>query len=73
MRISTTWRTDILELLDAGQPIDRTISFNKATQWLIMTLSQRGVAFKLINLGAGVKRITTETDVCPKCNGTGRC
>jgi hypothetical protein len=27
----------------------------------------------VIQLGAGVKRVTTDVHTCPKCNGTGRC
>ena len=53
--------------------IDVTTATNQAIQWLIMRLSKAEIGFKLIQLGAGVKRVTTETDVCPKCNGTGRC
>ena len=55
------------------KPIDVTCQYNPAIQWLIMLLSKEGISFKLINLGAGVKRVTTLTDVCPKCNGTGKC
>ena len=54
-------------------PIDVTTSHNQAIQWLIASLANREIPFKLIQLGAGVKRVTTLTDVCPKCNGTGRC
>ena len=47
--------------------IDRTTSFLPAAQWLITFLSGLGIPFKVTNLGAGVKRITTETDICPCC------
>lgn len=40
-------------------------SFLPAAQWLIIQLTKNKIPFKLINLGAGVKRITTETDTCP--------
>jgi hypothetical protein len=51
---------------------ERTISHNIASQWLIIALSERNIPFKIFNLGAGVKKITTQTDICPKCNGTGK-
>lgn len=53
--------------------IDVVSNYNPASQWLILNLAKNNISFKVINLGAGVKRITTQTDVCPKCNGTGRC
>jgi len=48
-------------------------SFNLAVQWLVLRLTEASIPFRLIQLGAGVKRVTTETDQCPKCHGTGRC
>lgn len=57
-----------------GQPaIDVTTTCNTAIQWLICQLTAHNIPFKLIQLGAGVKRVTTDTTVCPKCNGTGKC
>jgi len=47
--------------------IDVTVSFPKAATWLVETLAKAGIPFKLYNIGAGVKRITTDTDVCPCC------
>lgn len=48
--------------------IDEHISFNKSAAWLITQLSKNGIPFKVYNLGAGVKRITTfEPDKCPCC------
>lgn len=53
--------------------INVTTSFLKAIQWLICELASKEIPFRVINLGAGVKKITTEVDVCPKCHGTGKC
>lgn len=47
------------------ETIDVTTGFNLAVQWLICRLTERGIPFKLYNLGAGVKRVTTETNTCP--------
>lgn len=49
------------------KPIDETTSFNLAIQWLICRLTRDNIPFKLYNLGAGVKRLTTKTDTCPCC------
>lgn len=50
-----------------------TLDVNLAAKWVIRTLAEMNIPFKVIQLGGGVKRITTDTEVCPKCNGTGRC
>jgi hypothetical protein len=38
-----------------------------AAQALIEWMSKNNIAFKVYNLGAGVKRITSDTDICPCC------
>ena len=71
-QIKLAWKENCLDELNKTGSIDKTISFNKASQWLILTLTEKNIAFRVFNLGAGVKRITTATDWCPKCKGTGR-
>jgi hypothetical protein len=56
--------------MSAHQTIDETLSFTKCAQWLIETLTHFNIDFKIYNLGCGVKRITTVTDVCPCCKKT---
>jgi len=84
-RINPKWADRVLEDVAAyhdplkrgvgfnPKEIDETISYNPAVQWLICLLAQKNIAFKVIQLGAGVKRVTTDVHICPKCNGTGRC
>lgn len=66
-RVSPSWLKERKEEIRKGYVIDITTSFNKAAQALIICLSDADTPFKLYNLGAGVKRITTKTDVCPCC------
>lgn len=85
MRINPQWAERVLKDVAAyhdpmkrgvgfnPEKIDETISYNPAAQWLICLLAQKNIAFKVIQLGGGVKRITTDVHTCPKCNGTGRC
>lgn len=56
-----------MELIKETDNIDRTTGINKAAAWLIMYLTQEEIPFKVYNLGAGVKRITTDTKKCPCC------
>ena len=65
--VNKAWKNDMESLIFQHQPIDVTISFRPALQWLVIKLSNIGVGFKLHNLGAGVTRITTDTTICPCC------
>lgn len=40
-------------------------------KWLIGHLADRDIPFKIINLGAGVKRIIIAEHICPTCGGKG--
>lgn len=61
------WVDKIKGELDAGEAIDETQTWLPCIQWLIKELSTRGRPYNLYNLGAGVKRIVTDTDICPCC------
>lgn len=67
MRISPTWQKRILERINLNLEIEETIDYNPAAQWLIIQLTKVYRPFKILNLGAGVKIITTKTDICPCC------
>lgn len=75
-RISTRWQGEIKQKLAKSPSLEdfnltETISFNPAAKWLIWYLTKIEKPFKVINLGAGVKQITTKVSTCPKCHGTG--
>jgi len=67
MTVNQKWVDKMQRNIFQGKMIDETISFNKTSQWLITMLDKYKIPFKIYNLGAGVKRITTETDICPCC------
>lgn len=67
LRINPTWQAEINSLIVNELPIDVISQYAINTQWLIVQLSKRNIPFKVHNLGAGVKRITTTTDICPCC------
>jgi len=69
--LNDKWKEKILKLLDDPKFELRT-DIPVAAAWLVMTLSGKGIPFRVINLGAGAKLITCKTDACPKCRGTGR-
>lgn len=72
-RVSLKWKEEMREQIGKTSEVDETTGFNLASKWLICMLSEKEIPFKVIHLGAGVKRITTQTETCPKCNGTGKC
>ncbi len=57
----------------SGVTLEFTTAVPMAMAWLVMYLSDVGISFKLMNLGAGVKKLTTDVSICPKCHGTGKC
>lgn len=65
--ISPQWKFDREREIAECRTIDETLTDNLPVKWLICRLAKIGVPFKVYNLGAGVKRITTQTDVCPCC------
>ena len=65
--INSKWKEKMIEIINSVETLDVTISFNPARQWLIERLTDKGKIFRVYNLGAGVKRITTETSQCPCC------
>lgn len=80
MRLNESWKRQQIELVDnwkkaeGNKPvITLDTEFSLAAKWMILFLTECNIPFKVIQLGAGVKRITTDVDVCPKCHGTGRC
>ena len=66
-RINPSWQEEMTEKMDHQINVDTTQSFLPCIQWLVTALSKRGIPHKLYNLGAGVKRVTTDTDTCPCC------
>ena len=67
LRLTEAWTRDAQAKIDGGQPIDYTSVHNIGIQWLVVRLSKAGRAYKIYQLGAGVKRLTTDTTVCPCC------
>ena len=66
--INRAWQKDMIRLMDKGLSIDVTTSFNPSVQWLIQRLVIEEIPYKLYQLGAGVKRVTTDqVDTCPCC------
>ena len=66
-RVNPNWLDEKQRAYAETGIIDTTVSFNKAAQSLVEWLSRQNIKFKVYNLGAGVKRITTDTEVCPCC------
>jgi len=66
-RVNPAWIQEQLKNLRETGDLDATSSYNPAIQSLIVHLTNIGKPFKIYNLGAGVKRITTKTDICPCC------
>lgn len=66
-QLSEAWTSNMAEKISEGLPIDVTIASTMAAQFIVVRLSKVNRPFKIHNLGAGVKRITTDTVICPCC------
>lgn len=66
-RVNPNWLADRQEEWYSTHQINTAISYNAAAQALIEWLAKQNIPFKVYNMGAGVKKITTETDTCPCC------
>ena len=67
-QLDTKWVVAIEESLRNWQPINETLTDRLTLQFLILRLLKDGRPFKVYTLGAGGKRITTDTETCPCCN-----
>lgn len=45
--------------------------YSQAIKWYIEYLSNKNIGCKVVNLGAGVKKVIIDSNVCPYCNGKG--
>ena len=76
-RISEQWmerrKAEVNDYLSPAEiPIPSVItSFNPSAQWYIKYLDSKNLKCKVINLGAGVKRIVHVENICPHCKGKG--
>jgi len=66
-RVNPVWLEETVTSFKTNSTASYTTSFNKAAQALIVRLDKENIPYKLYNLGAGVKKITRQTDICPCC------
>jgi len=71
--LNLQWARRMEELISKNLEVDEVQRYPVHSVWLIEKLARADRPFKVINLGGGVKRITTKVDLCKKCNGTGKC
>lgn len=71
LRLNENWKQEMLKKIQEPD-FEYTTALTLAAKWIILQLSDKKYAFRVMNIGAGVKRITRRTDACPKCHGTGR-
>jgi len=71
--VRLSWKTEMEFVIAEGKPVDEVLTSNQEVKWLVAHLTMQDVPYRLVNLGAGAKRVTTKNlSVCGKCNGTGK-
>ena len=71
VNLPPAWRNKVLDEIYREDFVVRT-EYVAAAQWVVLRLLERKLPYRIINLGAGIKEITTKVDTCPKCHGTGK-
>lgn len=81
-RIDSEWKRKQEEVMDdfkngihnSAFPLHYKVTTPHAIikKWVVLTLIKKRIPYRVLNMGAGVSTITTETDICPKCKGLGR-
>lgn len=70
-RLNPKWQKEVIADIrihkDKGVELKYITSDNLVAKWLAMKLAELDVIFKVYNLGAGVKKITTNIKNCPIC------
>ena len=67
IRLNPARAEELLNTMKSGGKVDITTGHTFVKQWLVINLTHTNRSFKIHKLGAGVERITTETDTCPCC------
>ena len=66
-------REDIRIAHATGGIFVKVTSCNVLAKIVVLYLTDAGIPFKVLQMGAGVKKITTDVAICPKCKGLGKC
>jgi len=67
------WKDKMEETIAFGNFTEYTTAIKVALTFIVLRLNEAFTSYKILDLGAGVKKITTKVDTCPKCHGTGKC
>jgi len=68
-----TMRNEFRDAHNMGQVLEKVTSCNTWAKIMVMSLTGMGIPFKVVPMGAGVKKVTTDVQICPKCKGLGKC
>jgi len=75
-RLHQWWIDEMTEKMTSfragGDPIEITTAESNVKSWMVINFDKFKIPFAVYSLGAGVSKITTDTQVCPKCKGSGR-
>lgn len=71
-QLNPSWMSEMKSKIYQQGKVDEVLHYRPAVQWLMTYLAKLKIPFKVINLGVGVYKVTTDTTVCPKCGGSGR-
>lgn len=65
--LNPKWIESMQAKVGSEAGVNEVLTTPLAIKWLIATLARANRPYRVENLGAGVKRITTNTTTCPCC------
>ena len=69
--VDPSWIRSMVKLIQEGGFKNIVLHYTPAIKWLICYMANKDTPVKVVNLGAGVKRITVVDNVCSHCKGKG--
>ena len=70
--VNPMWLEDTVSKMEAGETKEVVTKNAISQKALVYELAKRNIGFRIINMGCGVRKITIDTEICPKCGGSGR-
>ena len=70
-KINPAWKQDRIDEVKLHKFVSVATAYSPAAQWLVHYLDRENIPCKVVNLGAGVKKIILAEKVCPHCEGKG--
>jgi len=70
-RVRPDWARNIRDEIVNRSFTSIILSYNEASKFVVTCGAENDFPIKVVNLGAGVKKLIAADSVCPRCGGKG--